>query len=706
MVKKDKKSPRDENADEIELPDEVFLALTDFESEAGDVQAVQYTDTSYTSASFESLPPVLPDPEPKHKKVKKITHQSTRDSSVYSEWPEESLTGEPKEEQRRTKKRKKEKRKKHDLEMPRFEKPKNWKEMSKKQRDIWLLEKMEEYKAEKEAEKQAALAGVKERRAAAARERADTVARDDAEQAVRRDLLARTVNLFHKYERQQVELNHKKRLEAEWQQYLRCDGLPDPRAAAQLNTYLHVWRERGACDDNELDRRCEEVLPMLEMLEEFVTDVRQFTPRQIQNYNEVRLELRRQLSSAIHCASYTLLRDIKHRLVWQSIQVATYERLFRGLKLNIYVSVPLPTRKPKPVEPEREAIELSFPSMAATVRLPRAIDGARACVHAAHSALDLLSETCRTHALPAAPADRYIDLFTFNEREHENVCKMKKEQDQIRNKFYKEARDRVKEIEAFIKANPYAKNDKEKEEMEALILSEPADMPDPRAYIAEHHDIEFSNYLKSCTMRTRTGEINLRKYRICNGVLNLDLLVTPPQPKLMAGDIAITTLELPKQLQRMSYEVQYRAPSPPPPGVTRTPEEIEAEIKRTEAEYEKLALVFIELPHSVMWSEPPVVCQWQREDNFWTSHYINDYKFNEDKLTVQFRTGVLYNARGGVRLLPGFRRPQPRGGLLPQGVGGRETQLPRHGLPRQGIQFPVEQVECSSRQQKHCNANS
>ncbi|CAG9794557.1 unnamed protein product [Diatraea saccharalis] len=40
----------------------------------------------------------------------------------------------------------------------------------------------------------------------------------------------------------------------------------------------------------------------------------------------------------------------------------------------------------------------------------------------------------------------------------------------------------------------------------------------------------------------------------------------------------------------MKYQVQYRAPSPPPPGVTRTPEEIEQEIKKTEAEYEKLAL--------------------------------------------------------------------------------------------------------------------
>ncbi|CAH2268095.1 jg14791 [Pararge aegeria aegeria] len=43
-----------------------------------------------------------------------------------------------------------------------------------------------------------------------------------------------------------------------------------------------------------------------------------------------------------------------------------------------------------------------------------------------------------------------------------------------------------------------------------------------------------------------------------------------------------------------------------------------------------------------MWTDPPVVCQWQEPRNLWTSNYINDYKFNEDKLTVQFRTGVLW----------------------------------------------------------------
>lgn len=70
-------------------------------------------------------------------------------------------------------------------------------------------------------------------------------------------------------------------------------------------------------------------------------------------YFQVRLALREQLSNAIQLASFTLLRDLENRLKWDSIKLATYQREFKGLRLNLWVAVPLPTRKPKPVEPER-----------------------------------------------------------------------------------------------------------------------------------------------------------------------------------------------------------------------------------------------------------------------------------------------------------------------------------------------------------------
>ncbi|CAG9794555.1 unnamed protein product [Diatraea saccharalis] len=379
--------------------------------------------------------------------------------------------------------------------------------MSKKERETWMLQRIEEWKAEKEAEKQAILAGAKEKRAQLARERAELMAKDNSEQEIRRDLLQKTCDLF-----QIGYISYLETSSLKWQQYLRCDGLPDPRVVTQMNTYIHIWQNQINCDPDELNKRCIETLPdlshflacgfclqatnlnlipiqlscqqMLEMLEEFVANSRQYTALQAQSYNEVRLALREQLSNAIQLASYTLLRDLEKYLKFQSIKLAMYEREFKGLRLNIWVAVQMPTRRPRPQEPDPEPVELSFPAMKVALKLPKIIDGSRVCVRAARSMIDLLSESTRTFHLAGDMPNRYLDLFIFNVKEHVETYKLKKEYDDIRNKFYKETGQKIRELENFLKANP-----------------------------------------------------------ICGGVLNLDLLITPPQPKRMRGAITLTARE-------------------------------------------------------------------------------------------------------------------------------------------------------------------
>lgn len=44
--------------------------------------------------------------------------------------------------------------------------------------------------------------------------------------------------------------------------------------------------------------------------------------------------------------------------------------------------------------------------------------------------------------------------------------------------------------------------------------------------------------------RCEKTEINLRKYRILSGVIHIDLIYQPPQPKDMGRDVMLTTRKL------------------------------------------------------------------------------------------------------------------------------------------------------------------
>ncbi|XP_077287366.1 dynein axonemal intermediate chain 7-like [Arctopsyche grandis] len=109
----------------------------------------------------------------------------------------------------------------------------------------------------------------------------------------------------------------------------------------------------------------------------------------------------------------------------------------------------------------------------------------------------------------------------------------------------------------------------------------------------------------------------------------------------MGKNHVYTTVEEDEKLTEVKFREIYNPPPTPAPGTVRTPEEIEADIRRQEAALERLFLITIQLPDTVLWIEPPIVCCWNTDKNYWTTDDIHDLKYNEDKFTVNFRTGQL-----------------------------------------------------------------
>ncbi|XP_037931726.1 uncharacterized protein LOC119666515, partial [Teleopsis dalmanni] len=106
-------------------------------------------------------------------------------------------------------------------------------------------------------------------------------------------------------------------------------------------------------------------------------------------------------------------------------------------------------------------------------------------------------------------------------------------------------------------------------------------------------------------------DVNLRKYRIIGGVYCIDYLDIPGQDKRLNARSFIRTIISPDTLTHKDFFQTYKPPPPVQPGVRRLPEEIEAEMRMIEAALDKLALVTLQLPDSVIWFEPPIACRWE-----------------------------------------------------------------------------------------------
>ncbi|CAB4060013.1 CASC1 [Lepeophtheirus salmonis] len=110
------------------------------------------------------------------------------------------------------------------------------------------------------------------------------------------------------------------------------------------------------------------------------------------------------------------------------------------------------------------------------------------------------------------------------------------------------------------------------------------------------------------------------------------------------GDWIICQLETPQALKTVSWKADYKKPNTDEGAnsnnavTKKTPEEIEREIKEQEMELQKLVLVYLKLPSSALWFEPPTIVRWESEKGYWSTNGFYDIKFDEGKQTLSFRT--------------------------------------------------------------------
>ncbi|XP_043481152.1 dynein axonemal intermediate chain 7-like isoform X2 [Leptopilina heterotoma] len=450
-----------------------------------------------------------------------------------------------------------------------------------------------------------------------------------------------------------------------WQQYMTCDGLPDPGILSELNTFLYLW---SLDDENAsmetISKHCEIIIYLLSKLEDKIKFSTEKPEIYVADCKTIRQELRNKLQFWIDAATYKLLRHIEQDMLRVDLRNTRFIQKSIHLVCCIWALIRLPISIKQIAEKDRKSIEVNFDEINLTVKMPPDIDCYSMAIRGLWLNYDHYSDLGISYTIPNIPekCQMNMDLLAYCECEFNTKNEIREEQKDGRQLRLEEKKLLLEKLTnpppppQIVKSEKKNKTGKKTDFQKSHKKQEPEPDPEPLPYLPTPDEIIIQSEVdnrkelrQALFTRCEKTQINLRKYLILGGIYHIDLIYQPPQPKDMRRDMFLTTLQIPKKLRFVPFSKPYIAP-PSAPESERTPEVIEAEMKALEAAMEALALVTLKLPDSVLWFEPPLVAHWIPEKRIWSTNDVHDIKYNEEKQIITFRSGRL-----GIHGLAAFR---------------------------------------------------
>ncbi|KAF4530329.1 hypothetical protein B566_EDAN015490 [Ephemera danica] len=348
----------------------------------------------------------------------------------------------------------------------------------------------------------------------------------------------------------------------QWEQYMRCDGLPDPASPSAMHTYLHVWRsDEGGRDveqainktgqvlqvrtmQNELQEHNKIILlhvQLLSQIDELLENPEDAHFSLQLLWQEVRQEVRDEQQRRLDDATYGLLR--------RASRLPTSENEPGVVRFHHHSSAHLVLSLWASLVPPVESVSLScqFPQLGVSVHLPPQLGGLHAAVRALWLRYDHFSDLCPSREAPPIPEQHNQDLQSLTLAEWQDKLERAAEEAE-RAKLLEE------EQAAAAAAEQEAKTKEQGVEVEAVTATEETE---PEIEGEDGEESTSTEPLKdeqaerekaereAITRPTEAYELNLRKFAVLGGVLHLDLLEQPPQPRELSKHLALTVRKHP-----------------------------------------------------------------------------------------------------------------------------------------------------------------
>ncbi|SPP78549.1 blast:Axonemal 84 kDa protein [Drosophila guanche] len=511
------------------------------------------------------------------------------------------------------------------------------KKLSKKEKARLEAEQAELLRIEMEKEKLKKLEEARQRKKLEMEQAKHRQQQEVAENRQRRSQLKDSMQFFEGVRTAIEAIKDGERHERDWEKFMRCNGLPNAASPSDLRKYIHQWhadiaqRQRVArnwllrTDERTLltqdaqvpdltrislrqqqgrlgdvyAQRIKEVLGILSELDEMLP-FRQRSVHVAADLAKLKTEMRVFLRQHLDEFTYKTMSHIERDMEIDRPGVSKHiysSDVFQSFVWTFSKDAQIAINPKARIGEQSAHNEIDFPTIEMQISLPPTVRLQSSALRGLWLNYDHFSDYCSSYRLKHARS------------ENANILRQTK----------REWRKRKEILQAMLDE---CGRDIPLSELEQLTQEQHSASSQPtreRTYDVDKLYAEYEDELSRAHRRAIGPEaygmletdVNLRKYRIIGGVYCIDFLETPQQDKQLNARSFIRTITCANSLVLKDYYQTYKPPPPVLPGVRRLPEEIEAEMRMIESALDKLALVTLQLPDSVIWFEPPVACRWE-----------------------------------------------------------------------------------------------
>ncbi|XP_038049724.1 axonemal 84 kDa protein-like isoform X2 [Patiria miniata] len=425
-----------------------------------------------------------------------------------------------------------------------------------------------------------------------------------------------------------ANIHDERRAKAKWERYMLCDGTPDPTIAAEVNTYINLSYE--ATDTNAIESviaDSKQTLALTSELEFLLDDTpeKELSESQAARYRETINELQNLLSSKIDAATVLLLKAASSLADTESGNL----QLVKGSPDFTVMLWGNLTKNPRFKSFEFEEEKFIF-------ELPKQLALSDIAIRVVRTQYDHYSHLCRTfHAKkkkkPVTVMETVAQEMEDKEDKPEEADKTEEEQGQINSEEKQEG-----DVE---KAEDEDGGNVETDEQKPPTPSKTPQQTQPVQADAE--EVEDEDEVEEEYDQEDEDTVDLRAYQVLGGVIHLDLLSLPPQPKQVKS--WVMTQVSGNELKRVAYpagdnRLGQTLSGTMTMGQTLDPKALASAAAATEALGAPPVGISFRLRDDVLYSEEPQMAYWCPDRKQWRLDGFIDIKFNEETRILSFKT--------------------------------------------------------------------